>query len=168
MHAPRSVLDEEQHVQGSQPRRLDGEEIARHDSLRLRAQQLAPRRSLPTRSRTETRASDDRSDCRRAHPDAKLAQFALDPHAAPPRVLTRQAQHQLTKRGSSGGRPGKRRRYVHFLATSSRCQRNSVCGETRNTDQRLRGSSVLTAASNIRSLRRNGGRFTVLPNTPSW
>jgi hypothetical protein len=69
--------------------------------------------------------------------------------------------------GSSGGRPGKRRRYVHFLATSSRCQRNSVCGETRNTDQRSRGSSLLTAASNTRSRRRNGGRFTDRRSTTS-
>ncbi len=69
--------------------------------------------------------------------------------------------------GSSGGRPGDRRRYVHFLAMSSRCQRNSVCGETRNTDQRSRGSSLLAAASSIRSRRPSGGRFTVRPNTAS-
>jgi Transposase len=69
--------------------------------------------------------------------------------------------------GSSGGRPGKRRRYVHFLAMSSRCQRNSVCGETTNTDQRSRRSSLLAAASSIRSRHPSGGRFTVRPNTAS-
>ena len=54
---------------------------------------------MSARSGTETRASEDRSDSRRAHPDAKLAELALDPHTAPSRVLTRQAQHKLTERG---------------------------------------------------------------------
>jgi hypothetical protein len=70
--------------------------------------------------------------------------------------------------GSSGGRRGKRRRYVHFLRISSRCQRSSVCGLTRNTGQRSLGRSVLATASSTRSLRRSGGRFTVRPSTASW
>jgi hypothetical protein len=69
--------------------------------------------------------------------------------------------------GSSGGGPGDRRRNVHFLATSSRCQRTSVCGETTNTDQRSRRSSLLAAASSIRSRHPSGGRLTVRPNTAS-
>src|SRR6266536_1862047 len=69
--------------------------------------------------------------------------------------------------GSIGGRPGERRRYVHFLATSSRCQRSSVCGETGNTDHRSRGSSVLAAASSRRPRRRSGGRLRVRRNTAS-
>src|SRR6266511_3036255 len=70
--------------------------------------------------------------------------------------------------GSSGGRPGQRRRYLHFLRTSSRCQRSSVCGETRNTDQRSRGSSPPAAASSSRSPLRSSGRFAVRRSTASW
>jgi hypothetical protein len=70
--------------------------------------------------------------------------------------------------GSIGGRPGERRRYVHFFATSSRCQRSSVCGLTRNTDQRSLGNKLLAAASNTRSLRCIGGRFTARLSTASW
>jgi hypothetical protein len=49
---------------------------------------------------------------------------------------------------SIGGLPPTDRRYVHFLRTSSRCHRSSVCGLTRNDDQRCRGSILLTAARN--------------------
>jgi hypothetical protein len=37
MHAPASQLDEEEHVQPSQPERLDREEIAGDHRLRLQA-----------------------------------------------------------------------------------------------------------------------------------
>src|SRR6266508_4487269 len=63
--------------------------------LRLRAQELGPRRSLPARRRTKTGAPDDRPDRGRAHPDPELAQFALDPYAAPARVLPPQSNYQL-------------------------------------------------------------------------
>src|ERR1035437_9931459 len=52
---------------------------------------------------------------------------------------------------SSLGLPGpKARRYVHLRRTSSRCQRNSVRGLTRNTSQRSLGRSRLAAASSRR------------------
>src|SRR5512132_3657812 len=57
-----------------------------------------PTRPLTARRRTKTGAPDDRPDRGRAHPDAKLAQFALDPHAAPARILPRQLQHELATR----------------------------------------------------------------------
>jgi hypothetical protein len=40
---------------------------------------------------------------------------------------------------------------VQRRATMRRCQRSSVSGRTRNTDQRARGSSRLSAASSARS-----------------
>ncbi len=167
VHAPRSVLDEEQHVQGAQPRRLDGEEIARHDSVPLRAQELPPQRSLPARSRPKPER-------------LKIDLIVVAPtrmpslHNSPwmrsqPQLGFSRPRRNTSSRsaGSSGGRPGERRRYLHFLATSARCHRNRVCGETRNTDQRSRGSSLLAAASSIRSRRPSRGRFTVRPKTAS-
>jgi hypothetical protein len=41
----------------------------------------------------------ERADRRRTDPDAELAQLALDPHAAPARVLARQPQDQLPPLG---------------------------------------------------------------------
>ena len=69
--------------------------------------------------------------------------------------------------GSIRGRPGKRRRYVHFLAMSSRCQRSSVCDETTNTDHRSLGKTALAAASSSRSRRRSGRRLPFRRNTAS-
>src|SRR5919201_4857245 len=77
--------------------RLDREEIARQHAAGLGAQELAPRGPVSARSRTKTRASDNRPDRVSAEPDAELAQLALDPHAAPPRILSRQSQHKLAK-----------------------------------------------------------------------
>jgi hypothetical protein len=45
------------------------------------------------------------------------------------------------------------RRKVHFLRTSSRCQRRSVWGLTRNADHRARGRTLLIAAMNNRSVK---------------
>ena len=59
--------------------------------------------------------------------------------------------------GSSGGRPILPCRYVHFLATSSRCQRRIVWGETMKHDQRALGTSRAKAARSIRSSRRSFG-----------
>src|SRR3990172_1657012 len=54
--------------------------------------------------------------------------------------------------GSIGGRPGFFvLPYVHFFLTSSRCQRRSVLGLTRNELHRSRGSILATAASRARS-----------------
>ena len=77
---------------------LDREEVARHDAVRLGAQELGPRRSATTRRRTETRAPQHRPDRRRAHPNAKLAQLTLDPHTTPPRILPREPQNQVPHR----------------------------------------------------------------------
>jgi hypothetical protein len=87
----------------------------------------------------------------------------------PQRGFSRARRKTSSRRSlSSGGRPARRRRYVHFLRTSSRCQRKSVCGETTNAGQRSRGSSPLAAVHTTRSRRRNSGRFTVRRITTSW
>jgi len=53
---------------------------------------------------------------------------------------------RLRVSGSMGGRPGRRWRFVHFLATSRRCHRRSVSGQTRNERQAVRGRTLLAAA----------------------
>ena len=97
MDAPRAVLDPEQHIQRSQPDRLHGKEVAGHDPLRLRAEKLAPRGATSPRCRAKLMPSEERPDRGRTDPDPELAQLALDPHAAPARILPRQPQHQLPK-----------------------------------------------------------------------
>jgi hypothetical protein len=59
--------------------------------------------------------------------------------------------------------PAERWRYVHFLRTSSRCHRRSICGRTRTADHRWRGRTRLSATINSLSRRRRRGRDTVLP-----
>jgi hypothetical protein len=57
-----------------------------------------------------------------------------------------------------GLQPTQVRLKVHFLRTSSRCHRRSVCGLTTNDDHQARGRVLLMAAMNNRSRRRRRGR----------
>jgi Zinc-binding dehydrogenase len=67
------------------------------------------------------------------HWGAELQRLALDPAVPPPRVLPGQAHDQGFRLGRERGRPGRiLRANVHFRRTSSRCQRSSVAGVTRN------------------------------------
>ena len=65
---------------------------------------------------------------------------------------------RATSPGSRGGRPSLLCLNVHFRATSSRCQRRMVCGETMKQDQRSLRTSRAKAARSIRSKRRSFGR----------
>jgi hypothetical protein len=58
------------------------------------------------------------------------------------------------------GRPTLRREYVQRRATSWRCQRGSVTGDTKNDDRARLGSERLNAASSSRSAVRSRGRPT--------
>jgi hypothetical protein len=53
MDSPGIEFDEEQHVESSQPDRLDGEEVAGHDPGRRLAQERPPRRGRAPRRRIE-------------------------------------------------------------------------------------------------------------------
>jgi hypothetical protein len=69
----------------------------------------------------------------------------------------------------SGGRPGARRAYVQRRRTSSRCQRNTVAGCTRNDRRRSRGSIAANDASRVRSAGRTRARATCRRRTcSSW
>jgi hypothetical protein len=66
------------------------------------------------------------------------------------------------------GRPRLCRGYVQRRATSWRCQRKSVTGDTRNDDHSGRGSERLSAASSSWSAGHSRGRPTRRCKTCSW
>jgi hypothetical protein len=100
MHAPGVDLDDEEHVQRAQPRRLHGEEVGRQDTPGLAAQELAPRRARPPCGRAEAMATQQRSDDRRREPHPELGELSLDPQASPPWVLPSYSQDELPNLGS--------------------------------------------------------------------
>jgi hypothetical protein len=69
---------------------------------------------------------------------------------------------------SIGGRPTTLCPKVHFLLTSSRCQRDRVSGVTRNPTRRAFPSSPAAADRITLSRRRSFGRLAPLLSTPSW
>jgi len=97
-YAPGAEFDEEQHIQGLQPDRLHGEEVARHDRLGLRSQELRPGRSRASRRGTQALPSQQGPDRGCADPNAKLAEFPGDPDAAPAGVLPRHPQDEPSDR----------------------------------------------------------------------
>src|SRR5215218_4289507 len=55
VHASSAELDEEEHLQASEPERVDGEEVAGDDSRRLRTDELAPGKPALLARRTQIR-----------------------------------------------------------------------------------------------------------------
>ena len=95
MDPPGLQFDEEQHIQPSQPDRVDGEEVARHDPGSLLAQERPPGRGRSPWGGVEAVAAQGGADHRRRDAHAKVEQFALDALVAPARVLPGQADDQL-------------------------------------------------------------------------
>jgi hypothetical protein len=128
-------------------------QVARHNACRrVLAKERPPGRCRPPRRGIEPVAAQRAADrgCR-------------DPHAEPLELAllrwSPQRGFSLAKRTisccsswSRGGRPGRRCGEVQLPATSRRCQRSSVCGVTKNHDQRVPGKTRLMAASNTRSI----------------
>jgi hypothetical protein len=147
-------------------RRLTGSStvcaMALRPACRAWARELPPGRAQPPWSRTEPASTQERADRRRRDPDPELGQLAPDPHARHRGFsLPIRRVSSPTSSASGGLPPVAFRRWVHFLRTSSRCQRSSVCGLTTNEDQRGRGRTRLAAAINSRSRRRRRG-------LPTW
>src|ERR1035437_448787 len=57
---------------------------------------FGPGRARPPRGGTEASGPEQGPDRRRSHPDAELAELALDPHATPARVLPGQPEDERT------------------------------------------------------------------------
>src|SRR5919106_4701009 len=75
MHTTTLELDEEEHVQASQPERLDREEVTLHDPSRLLAQELPPAHARASRRGLDAVAAEH-------HPDAGCRH--RDPEPEPP------------------------------------------------------------------------------------
>src|SRR5450756_2112518 len=86
-------------VERPEPGGLDGEEVAGDDAIRLGPQELGPGRAGPPRGGPRSRSSEQGPYRRRAHSEAELAELALDPHAAPARVLAGEAEDERTELG---------------------------------------------------------------------
>src|SRR5664279_395768 len=99
MDPPAAKLDEHEDVERPEPDGLDGEEVAGDDALRLGPQELGPGRAAPSRGRPRPGRSEQGADRRRAHSEAELAKLALDPHAAPARVLAGEAEDECAELG---------------------------------------------------------------------
>jgi len=96
VHAPAAELEEEEHIEAAEPERVDREEIAGDDRLGVSAQELAPAELGASAGRGHPGLPEDLGDrrCRDAYADT--GELADDPLVTPPRVLTREPQHQLT------------------------------------------------------------------------
>jgi len=167
--SPGPDLNREEHVQGAEPGRLDSEEVQRQDPPGLRPEELAPGGASSPGSRAEPVPSKQRADLRGRDLDAELGELATDPDASPSGFSL--PIRRMSSRTSSligGLPPPDARRKVHFLRTSSRCQRRMVWGLTTKADQRARGRAVLNAAMNSRSLRRRRGLPTWRLRTINW
>jgi hypothetical protein len=98
----------------------------------------------------------------------------LGPPLWPPKNRSSELEDKTWSRGGSqglvpySGRPGPRRREVHFRLTSSRCHRRSVWGVTMNEAQRSRESALLADARNARSRSLSSGRRTERRSTLTW
>jgi hypothetical protein len=154
-------FDEEQHIQASKPDGVDGQKVTGDDRRRLRVQELRPAQLRPSRRRLDPVPAQNRPDGTGRDPEAKPDKLALDAPIAPGRILTRASRSTSSVMPPTFlGRPTVRREYVQRRATSSRCQRRSVAGDTNSVDHAERGSERLSAANSSRSAGRSRGRVT--------
>jgi hypothetical protein len=158
VHASAAELEEEEHVEASEPERVDRKEIAGDDRLGVRAQELAPAELGASASRRNT-------CCRRILATVVAETPMPTPASSPtirwyPQREFSRASRSTNSRISSetAGRPGRRPAYVHRLRTSWRCQPSSVSGRTKNDGRLARPSSRLAAARKTRSLASSRGR----------
>lgn len=152
-------IDEEQDIDLSKAHGVDGEEVARERAGSLGAKELCPRRTRSAWCRFEAMTSKHVPDTRRRDGDAELSTFANDAEIAPPRVLARRTMSSTTSSSSALWAPPPTRGNVQCRATSSRCQRSSVAGVTRNAPQR----SVEAVSRASRARRDRWGRSAVAP-----
>src|SRR5713101_8216349 len=94
MHTPSAKLDEEEHIQTSEPERLDGEEIARDHRLGMRPQELAPAEPSSGTGRRHPGLAEDLGDGARADAHTQTSELTDDPLIAPARVITCKTHHQ--------------------------------------------------------------------------
>ena len=70
MDAPAADLEEEQHIESSEPERLDSEEVARDDRCRVGTQESAPAESSARLGGWQAGLAENLGDARRRDPYA--------------------------------------------------------------------------------------------------
>jgi hypothetical protein len=88
-------LDEEEHMQPLRPDGLDGEEVDRDHTVRLRTQELPPRESGALPDWPEAGLAQEPACGGGGDRESEPVEFAGDPLVAPTRVLSGEAQQQL-------------------------------------------------------------------------
>ncbi len=155
---PTPELDEHEDIERPEPGGLDAEDVAGDDPIRLGPEELGPGRPGPPRGGTESRRPEQAPDRRRSHSDPELAELALDPHAAPARVLAGQPEDQLPDLGIDRRPSGPTLPSVRPLSPHQRAvPPEEVAGVTMKATHRSRGIARLAAASYTRSMTRSFG-----------
>src|SRR5213596_796543 len=95
MHAPASQLNEEEHVEASEPECLDREEVARDHRMRVRTDERAPAEPSPRTGGRHVCLAQDLGNGRCRDPYADTGQLTDDPLVAPTRVLARKTKNEL-------------------------------------------------------------------------
>ena len=106
VHPPGAQLDEVQDVDSPQPKGLHGEEVTGQDAVGLGLEELGSGRARTPGSRVEAMSPQDSADGRGPDADAEPAELTLDPHVAPPRILSGQAQDRVPELRVDRGPPG--------------------------------------------------------------
>jgi hypothetical protein len=97
MDATACQVDEEEHVQPTQPTRLDREEVTLEDPGSLLAQELPPAGARSPRCGLDAVAVEDVPDAARRQWDAEPDQLAVDPLVSPTRILRSETEDQLSR-----------------------------------------------------------------------
>jgi hypothetical protein len=106
VHAAGGVLDDEERVQPPQGDGLNMEQVAGQDRVRLRAEELTPRRSGPARCGIDPGCMEDRPDRRGADLVAEAGELAVDAVVPPCRILGSQAEDQGAQASGDGRSTG--------------------------------------------------------------
>jgi hypothetical protein len=89
VHAPACTLDDQQRLHAPQEARVDGEQVARQQGVRLGGQKLFPGGSRSPRRRVDAGPAQDLPDRAGGDRVAKAGQLPLDAAVPPTRILPR-------------------------------------------------------------------------------
>jgi hypothetical protein len=162
------VFDDEERVEPVQGDRVEGEQVAGQDRVRLGPQELGPRWSGSARRWVDAGRVQDLPDGRGADLVAEAGEFAVDASVSPRRILGGQADPQGAHAAGMAGRPGRVGWVVQRRATSRRCQRKTVAGAMSRPRRWRTGSSRVRAAIRARSVQVIRGRGVRRRSTASW
>src|SRR5204863_3172041 len=106
--APAVELEEEEHIEASEPERFDSEEVAGDDRVGVSTHEVAPAELGASTGRRHAGLPQDLGDrrCRHAHSDT--GEFTDDPLVAPARILTPSRSTSSRISSDTAGRPGRR------------------------------------------------------------